>query len=106
MSPLGHTLKRKGDETMENTMQVGSHKITLADRNRLEITGVEEVESFDENTIIMSTNQGDLTVRGEDLHIETLSLEGGALKVEGRVESLSYEDRAEDRGGLWSRLWR
>ncbi len=91
---------------MENTMQLGSHKITLADRSRLEITGVEEVESFDESTIIMSTNQGDLTIRGEGLHIETLSLEGGALKVEGRVESLSYEDRAEDRGGLWSRLWR
>lgn len=91
---------------MENTMQMGSHKVVLTDRGRLEITGVAEVESFDENTIVMSTNQGGLTVRGEGLHIETLSLDGGALKVEGTVESLSYEDRAEDAGGFWSRLFR
>lgn len=91
---------------MENAIAAVSHKVSIAERRRLEITGVEEVESFDENTIIMSTSQGDLTVRGEGLHIETLSLDGGALKVEGTVESLTYEDRAEDRGSLWSRLFR
>ncbi len=91
---------------MDNTVQMGSHKITLLDRNRLEITGVEEVESFDEGTIIMSTNRGQLTVRGQDLHIGTLSLEGGALKVDGTVDSLNYEDAPEDRGGLLSRLFR
>ncbi len=89
------------------TQTVGSaHKVTLVDRRRLEITGVEEVESFDENTIVMSTCQGDLVVRGEELHIETLSLDGGALRVEGTVESLTYEDAPESRGGLWSRLFR
>ena len=91
---------------MDNTVQMGTHKVLLLDRNRLEITGVEEVESFDEGTIIMSTNRGELVVRGQGLHIGTLSLEGGALKVDGTVESLSYEDTPEDRGGLWSRLFR
>ena len=91
---------------MDNTVQMGTHKVMLLDRNRLEITGVEEVESFDEGTIIMSTNRGELLVRGQGLHIGTLSLEGGALKVDGTVESLSYEDTPEDRGGLWSRLFR
>ncbi len=91
---------------MENAIGSAGHKVTLLERGRLEITGVEEVESFDESTIIMSTNQGDLTVRGEGLHIETLSLEGGALKVEGKVESLSYEDRGDSRESLWSRLFR
>ncbi len=91
---------------MESTVQMGSHKVTLLDRGRLEITGVEEVESFDEGTIIMSTNRGELTVRGQGLHIGTLSLEGGALKVDGTVDSLSYEDTPEDRGGLLSRLFR
>lgn len=82
------------------------HKITLLQRERLEITGVEEVESFDEGTIIMSTNLGALVVRGEGLHIETLSLDGGALKVEGRVESLTYEEEREAHGGLLGRLFR
>ncbi len=91
---------------MDNAVAAVGHKVTLLDRARLEITGVEEVESFDENSIVLSTSQGDLTVRGEGLHIETLSLDGGALKVEGTVESLTYEDRLQDRGGLWSRLFR
>lgn len=87
-------------------MENNGHKVTLVQRERLEITGVEEVESFDENTIIMSTNLGALIVRGEGLHIETLSLDGGALKVEGRVESLTYEEVNEAHGGLLSRLFR
>ena len=92
----------KGGFSMENI----GHKITLLQRERLEITGVEEVESFDEGTIIMSTNLGALIVRGEGLHIETLSLDGGALKVEGRVESLTYEEEQEAHGGLLGRLFR
>ena len=91
---------------MENAISNLGHKVTLVDRQRLEITGVEEVESFDENSIVMSTSQGDLRVQGEDLHIETLSLDGGALKVDGTVESLTYEDSVDDKGGLWSRLFR
>lgn len=106
LSHGGIVSKGKGDARMENTIQAVSHKIALTDRGRLEITGVEEVESFDENTIIMSTSKGNLIVRGEGLHIETLSLDGGALKVEGRVESLTYEEPRETGGGLLSRLFR
>ena len=68
------------------------HHLILEDRERLTVSGVEEVESFDENTIVMDTTQGVLIVRGENLHIEKLSLDGGDLKVEGTVESLTYEE--------------
>ena len=54
----------------------------------------------------MSTSKGSLVVRGEDLHIEKLSLDGGDLKVEGSVDSLTYEDDAGDRGGFFARLFR
>lgn len=81
------------------------HHIVLEERSSLSISGVEEVESFDENTICLSTCQGDLIVRGQDLHIEKLSLDGGDLKVEGSIDSLSYEDQPA-RGGLFSRLLR
>ena len=73
------------------------HHILLEGREQLTVSGVEEVESFDENTIVMSTVKGTLVVRGEDLHIEKLSLDGGDMKVEGSVDSLTYED---DRRGL------
>lgn len=80
------------------------HHLILEDRERLSVSGVEEVESFDENTIVMDTVQGVLIVRGEDLHIEKLSLDGGDLKVEGTVESLTYEENRRGKGGFFSRL--
>ena len=86
-----------------NSMPQTAHRLELVGRERLTVSGVEEVESFDENLIVMDTAQGVLVVRGEDLHIEKLSLDGGDLKVEGTVESLTYE--AERRkGGFLSRL--
>ena len=84
-----------------------AHHIILEEREQLSVSGVEEVESFDENTIVMLTNRGTLIVRGEELHIEKLSLDGGDLKVEGTIDSLTYEDRGGDRaGGLFARLFR
>lgn len=80
------------------------HRVVLTDRSQLTITGVEEVESFDEEMIVMSTVRGVLIVHGTGLHIEQLSLDGGALKVEGTVDSLTYEEETRSRGGFLSRL--
>ena len=65
-----------------------AHHIILEEREQLSVSGVEEVESFDENTIVMLTNRGTLIVRGEELHIEKLSLDGGDLMVVGTIDSL------------------
>lgn len=82
------------------------HGVTLQDRKHLTISGVEDVESFDEGAIVLTTALGDLIVRGSELHIEKLSLDGGDLLVEGLVESLTYEEPSRARGGLLSRLLR
>ena len=83
-----------------------AHHILLEGREQLTVSGVEEVESFDENTIVMLTNRGTLIVRGEELHIEKLSLDGGDLRVEGNIDSLTYEDSGRDRaGGFFARLF-
>ena len=85
-------------------MRPMDHHLILEDRERLTVSGVEDVESFDENTIVMVTAQGVLIVRGENLHIEKLSLDGEDLKVEGMVESLTYEEDRGRRGSFLSRL--
>lgn len=92
----------------ENSMNMQApHRVTLDERGVLSVSGVEEVERFDENEIVMSTVRGTLVVRGEGLHIEKLSLDGGELSVEGGVDSLVYEDDGrEERGGFFSRLFR
>ena len=82
------------------------HHVILEGREHLSVSGVEEVESFDENTIVMETSQGTLVVSGQGLHIEKLSLDGGDLKVEGTVDSLTYEDDGGERGGFLARLFR
>ena len=83
----------------------GEHHIFLEEREGLTVSGVEEVESFDENTIIMDTVRGTLVVRGEGLHIEKLSLDGGDLRVEGRVNALIYDTDGRERGGWLGRLF-
>lgn len=77
--------------------------ITLENREHLSISGVEEVERFDETTIVLSTSLGELVVRGQDLHIETPSLGGGDLKVEGTVGGADLPGRGAP-GGFFARL--
>ena len=88
----------------EMRVPAGEHRIVLEDREQLTISGVEEVESFDESSILLTTAQGGLEIQGEGLHIEKLSLDGGDLKVEGLVSALIYQPESRERGGLLSRL--
>ena len=83
------------------------HHVVIEERKSLTVSGVEDVERFDENTIVLSTSKGVMVVTGENLHIEKLSLDGGDLKVEGDVDAVTYEDDAGGgRGGFLSRLLR
>ena len=82
------------------------HHIMMEERSSLTVSGVSDVERFDENEIVMSTSKGTLVVTGEDLHIEKLSLDGGDLKVEGNIDALTYEESRRERGGLLARLLR
>ena len=81
------------------------HRLTLTGRETLTVSGVEDVERFDESGVIMTTSAGTLIVTGEDLHIGKLSLEGGELFVDGRITSISYEDTSGHQGGFFSRLF-
>ncbi len=80
-----------------------AHRIELEGRERLFITGVDDVERFDENEITLRTSAGTLVVTGDNLHIGKLSLDGGELHVDGSIESLCYEDTVRG-GGFFSRL--
>lgn len=81
------------------------HELRLENRGKLSVTGVKEVESFDENAVILHTSQGVLIVHGENLHLHTLSVDGGQVAVSGSVSSLSYEEPRRD-GSFFRRLFR
>lgn len=80
------------------------HKLTLDSRNRLNLSGVKEVESFDEGMVVLHTTHGTLVIRGDGLHLQMLSLDGGQVHVDGTVNSLTYEDGTRT-GGFFNRLF-
>ncbi|MBQ4581705.1 MAG: YabP/YqfC family sporulation protein [Oscillospiraceae bacterium] len=81
------------------------HRLELLGREHLTVSGVEDVERFDENCIVMATCVGTLVVTGEDLHIGKLSLDGGELHVDGHIDAVNYEEQAVRHSGLLSRLF-
>ncbi len=65
----------------------------ILDRSKLMLTGVTDVESFDENKVYLYTQLGELVIRGKQLHVNEMSLESGELTVEGEICALSYGDK-------------
>ena len=80
------------------------HKLTLDERQKLTVTGVAEVVSFDENAVVLTTDLGTLMILGKELQLKTLSVEGGQVAVEGTVSAMSYEEPRQ-AGGLLRRLF-
>ena len=69
------------------------HCLNLDNRKTLKITGVTDVNNFNEQTLIASTDIGELTIKGENLNINKLNLETGILEVNGTITLLSYSDK-------------
>ncbi len=86
-----------------------SHKLELYNREKGTVTGVLDVISFDENTIVLDTDMGLLTIKGKDLHVSRLSLEKGELDLEGHTDSLVYssnEGHRKSNQSLLARLFK
>lgn len=82
------------------------HNCILEDRKALSVSGVTNVGSFDEETIVAITDYGELTVKGQNLHITKLSLEIGELCIEGSINALQYADVIEKSSSFLSRVFR
>ena len=76
------------------------HGISLQDRKKLSVSGVSDVANFDENQIIIVTQQGTLFVRGGDLHVDQLNLDAGELRISGRIDCMEYDDGGAASGFL------
>ena len=85
----------------EEKRSVGAHNLILEERGNLTITGVEDVDSFDEETVVVYTGLGELTVRGSGLHINKIDVEAGELSLNCLVERgtgnllLRFKDRGK-----------
>lgn len=85
------------------------HNLILENRRNLKITAVTDVESFDEEKIILITEEETLIIEGEDLHIQKLSVDDGELLIEGEILAVSYTDKitgGKHTGGFLSRMFK
>jgi len=90
---------------MQEIRMDSPQNIVLEGRERATVTGVTEVVSFDENEVVMETGLGMLTVSGDGLHVEKLTLDVGELVIAGRVDAMLYTEGQGTRGGFWSRFF-
>lgn len=93
---------------MEEKRPAAVHRLQLTDRNRGSITGVKDVNSFDEKEISLVTESGILTIKGENLHVTRLDLEKQEVDIGGKVDCLLYSQgiaKAKGGEGMLKRLF-
>ena len=89
---------------------VKMHKMTMTGRKTCVLSGVKDVLSFDLHEVLLETEQGMLSIKGDDLHVSRLTLEKGEVDVDGRLDSFTYSEAVpsgkEKAASLFGRLFR
>lgn len=81
------------ERKVENKLQEAKGNITLENRNRLTLTGVEEVISFDDEKILLNTSLGSLTIKGSELKMNKLDVQNGDVIIVGMIGSMVYSGK-------------
>ncbi len=81
------------------------NSVTLENREKLFVTGVNDVESFDDRCVVAYTDYGQMTVQGERLNITKLSVESGDLAIEGTIVSFTYTENRPSEN-IFKKLFR
>lgn len=84
-----------------------THNLIMENRRKLSVSGVSDVESFNEDEIILHTDMGGLMIKGSGLHINKLSVEIGEVSLEGEIDGIDYVETKKNKGaGILSRMFR
>ena len=90
----------------ENKVRLRNQNIMLEDREKMTVTGVEQVESFNDNTIILITVKGGMVIKGADLNISKLNIEDGSVKIEGNINSINYTNKDTTSKNIMGKLFK
>ncbi len=92
---------------MNGETEKTKHEWAVSARRDMRISGVKEVDSFDEGSVIMQTLGGEMTVEGKDLRVGILDMEKGIVTLSGRIDGVYYStEEASEKKGLFGRLFR
>ncbi len=81
------------------------HNVNIKNREELEMSGIEEVITFNENKIILKSNLGRLDIKGEKLNIKKLNLDNQEIQISGYVNSFEYTDKPVNKN-IFKRLFK
>ena len=90
---------------MSDERNSGFHSVIMENCKKISMTGVREVKAFDEQTVILETDEGLLTVKGDGLNIGNFSAGTGELNMDGKIIALAYSENAK-KLGIAKRLFR
>lgn len=76
--------------------KMAEHSVVLQNRNNVQLAGIKNVVTFDEDEVILESEMGYLTIQGEELHVTNLNLEQGKVSLAGNVRSLEYKEQSSD----------
>jgi sporulation protein YabP len=95
-------------ETNSVKSTVPEHDVIMRGRKLLEITGVKQVESFDNEEFLLETSMGFLAIKGQNLQMKNLDVEKGIVSIKGKIFDLVYldEQHGEKAKGFFSKLFR
>ena len=83
------------------------HGFQVKLRKEMSISGVKDVESFDEAVVVLRTAGGDMTVEGKELRIGVLDTDRGVVTLSGRIDGVFYStEEGEEKRGLFRKLFR
>lgn len=72
-----------------------AHAVNIDNREKVSVTEVTDIESFNEEIIFLALKNGGLVIRGEDLHIQKLDLDEGKVLITGAIGSAVYTERKD-----------
>ncbi|MBQ4155067.1 MAG: sporulation protein YabP [Clostridia bacterium] len=83
------------------------HNVLMESRSKLVLSGVKEVDSFEEDNVVLKTTKGNLTIRGNGMKMESYNNEVGDLVLNGDIFALVYtNDKENTSGGFFSRIFK
>ncbi len=82
------------------------HNIIMENREKLTFSGVIDVDSFDENSVVVFTELGELSIKGEGLHVDNLDTSTGELIISGTVNGMVYSNTRQKSGSWLGRVFR
>ena len=85
-----------------NNVSLNEQNVTLSGRAKMELSGVSDVESFTDTSVIAETSLGSISIDGEELKIESFSAETGRLVVVGKFDGFCYFGKESKKRGFFS----